>query len=133
MSNKATIQGIYEAFGRGDIPAILEKLSEDVEWEYGIEDTGVPWLQERRGSENVTGFFEAAGGLEFMKFQPKELLESNNIVVALIDVSFKVRSTGRAVEEEDEVHIWHFDESGLVTRFCHRCDTYKHWRATLSD
>lgn len=129
MSNKATIQGIYEAFGRGDIPAILEKLSENVEWEYGIEDTGVPWLQERRGRSSVSGFFEAVGGLEFKKFQPKDLLESNNIVVALIDVSFNVRATGRAVEEEDEVHIWHFDENGLVTRFCHRCDTYKHWRA----
>ncbi len=33
MSNLATIQGIYEAFGKGDVPAILEVLDERVEWE----------------------------------------------------------------------------------------------------
>jgi ketosteroid isomerase-like protein len=29
----ATVQGIYEAFGKGDVPAILEVLADDVEWE----------------------------------------------------------------------------------------------------
>jgi hypothetical protein len=29
MSNLATVQGIYEAFGRGDIPAILDAVADD--------------------------------------------------------------------------------------------------------
>ena len=33
ISNLATIQGIYETFGKGDVPAILEVLDERVEWE----------------------------------------------------------------------------------------------------
>ena len=33
VSNLATVRGIYAAFGRGDIPAILDALAEDVEWE----------------------------------------------------------------------------------------------------
>jgi ketosteroid isomerase-like protein len=28
-----TVQGIYQAFGSGDVPAILERLAEDVAWE----------------------------------------------------------------------------------------------------
>jgi ketosteroid isomerase-like protein len=32
MSNVATVQSIYEAFGRGDIPAILDRISDDVIW-----------------------------------------------------------------------------------------------------
>jgi ketosteroid isomerase-like protein len=33
VSNLATVQSIYEAFGKGDIPAILEVLADDIEWE----------------------------------------------------------------------------------------------------
>jgi ketosteroid isomerase-like protein len=30
MSNSQAVQSIYEAFGRGDIPAILDALADDV-------------------------------------------------------------------------------------------------------
>ncbi len=33
MSNLGTTQAIYEAFGRGDIPFILDQLADDVAWE----------------------------------------------------------------------------------------------------
>ena len=31
--NQALVEGAYEAFGRGDIPAVLGILSDDVEWD----------------------------------------------------------------------------------------------------
>jgi len=33
MGNVATVQAIYEAFGRADVATILEKLDDAVEWE----------------------------------------------------------------------------------------------------
>jgi hypothetical protein len=33
------------------------------------------------------------------------------------------------VAEEHEAHLWHFNEAGKVVRFCHKVDTYQHWRA----
>jgi ketosteroid isomerase-like protein len=33
VSNIATVQSLYEAFGRGDIPAILDMQADDVTWE----------------------------------------------------------------------------------------------------
>jgi hypothetical protein len=69
------------------------------------------------------------GALEIQKFQPKTLMESGNVVVALIDVALVVKATGRSIVEEDEVHVWQFDSQGRVTRFCHRVDTHKHWLA----
>ena len=30
--NVKTIQTVYEAFGRGDLPAILDALTDDVDW-----------------------------------------------------------------------------------------------------
>jgi ketosteroid isomerase-like protein len=129
MSNLQTVQDIYAAFGRGDIAAILNQLHEDIAWDHGMSDTGVPWLQPRTGRAEIPKFFEALGALDFKKFQPKTLLESGNMVVALIDLEFVIKANGRAVSEENEVHIWHFDSQGLATRFCHKIDTHKQWVA----
>ena len=35
MNHIETVQKIYEAFGKGDVPAILGHLSDDADWEYG--------------------------------------------------------------------------------------------------
>ncbi len=126
MSNLATVQGIYAAFGRGDVPAILEHLAEDVVWEYGHNSTDVPWLQPRRGRNAVVGFFEALGGVDFARLDATTFLESGSTVVVLLQLDATVKATGRQVVEEDEVHIWHFDAAGRVARFRHRVDTLQH-------
>lgn len=113
VSNVQTVQSIYAAFGRGDIPAILGHLAENIEWEYGMSDAGVPWLQARKGRAEVPKFFESLGAFDLQKFQPTTLLDGGNVVVALIDVALVVKATGRRrVTEEDEVHIWKFDNQG---------------------
>jgi uncharacterized protein len=129
MSNLQTVQNIYAAFGEGDIPAILAKLADNIDWEYGMKDAGVPWLQRRQGRAEVPKFFESIGVFDFQKFEPKTFLESGNIVIALIDVAFTLKTTGRSVAEENETHIWHFDSQGKVSRFAHKIDTYQHWEA----
>lgn len=125
MENVAVVQQIYEAFGRGDVPAILDHLAEDVEWEYGVNSTSVPWLQPRRGRQGASEFFGYLGGLEVHKFVPKTMLESDDVVVALIDFEATVKETGQRISEEDEAHIWHFAQ-GKVVRFRHRADTHQH-------
>lgn len=125
MQNVDVVGQIYEAFGRGDIPAILDHLAEDVEWEYGVSSTSVPWLQSRRGRQEVSRFFEALGALEIHNFVPKIMLESDDVVVVLIDFEATVRETGQRISEEDEAHIWYFAE-GQVVRFRHRADTHQH-------
>lgn len=130
MSNAKTVQEIYAAFGRGDIPAILSRLSPDVDWEYGQQGkTGVPWLQPRKGRDAVGGFFESLGALDFQKFQPKEIIEGPNVVIALIDIDLKVKSNGNPIVEEDEIHLWRFNDRGEVVRFRHGSDTHAHQAA----
>jgi ketosteroid isomerase-like protein len=129
VAHTDTVQQIYHAFGQGDIQGILNRLAEDVAWEYGARSTDVPWLQPRRGRAQVTEFFHALAALEIRKFQPKVFLENGDVVVALIDVEATVRNTGRDVVEEDEVHIWYFDSAGKVNRFRHRVDTHQQWAA----
>ncbi|MBM3777634.1 MAG: hypothetical protein FJW23_05250 [Acidimicrobiia bacterium] len=126
MAYRDTVLAIYEAFGRGDVPAILAKLADGVAWEYGVNSTEVPWLQPRRGRDGALAFFQSLSAVEITRFQVKTLLDSGPIVVALVDLEGTVRATGRRVVEEDEVHIWHFNEAGLVSRFRHRADTHQH-------
>ena len=129
MGNLDTVQQIYAAFGRGDIPAILERLADSIEWEYGVNSTDVPWLQPWRGRADVAQFFQAVAGLQIHRFEPKTFLEGGDVVVALIDLEATVQATGKRIVEDDEVHIWYFDSHGQVSRFRHRVDTHQHWVA----
>ncbi|MES1245515.1 MAG: nuclear transport factor 2 family protein [Acidobacteriota bacterium] len=126
MGNLATVQQMYAAFGRGDVPAILEHLDEAVEWEYGGNSTDVPWLQPRHGREGAAAFFASLAELDIHRFEVKTLLEGEGVVVALIDIESTVKATGKKVGEEDEVHLWRFNSEGKVTRFRHRVDTHGH-------
>ena len=129
MAHVDTVKEIYGAFGRGDVSAILGRLADRVEWEYGVNSTDVPWLQPRRGRAQVAEFFQALAAIEIHKFQPKTFLEVGSLVVVLVDLEATVRVTGRRIIEEDEVHLWHFDSGGQVNRFRHRVDTQQHWAA----
>ena len=129
MSNVGTVQAIYDAFGRGDVPAILSRLSEKVDWEYGASPNSVPWLQARKGRDGAADFLASLRDLELTRFEPTAFFEGGGTVVVLLDVEGRVRSTGRPITEEDQVHIWHFDDQGMVARFRHRADTLQHQQA----
>jgi ketosteroid isomerase-like protein len=129
VSNAKTVQDIYAAFGAGDIPAILARLADDVDWGYGRAQNDIPWLQRRRGPKEVGAFFESLGALEFHNFAPKEILESDGVVVGLVDIDFTVKATGKRITEEDEVHVWRFNGDGKVARFKEGLDSLAHQRA----
>lgn len=125
MTPIQTVHHLYAAFGRGDIPAILEHLADDVDWEYDSV-APVPWLQPLKGRSQVPRFFDVlATQLEFTRFEPTLVLGEGLKVVSLVDLTVRVRATGREIVENDEVHIWHFNAGGQVQRFRHRLDTWK--------
>ncbi len=124
--NLQTTREIYEAFGVGDVPAILSKLSEDVDWEYASTSDEVPWLRRRYGRDGAAAFFQSLTAIEIHSFSPKALLDGGDVVVVLVDIEFTVKATGKRVVEEDEVHIWRFNSVGKVSRFRHCADTQQH-------
>lgn len=134
----AIVRGIYEAFGKGDIPAILERVSEDVTWEYGHTGHGVPWLLPRKGRAGALEFFgSVAEYLQIESFAPKtfavaETGEGRSVVIVLVDIQAVVKTTGRRYTETDEVHLWHFDPQGRVDKFRHVVDSAQHVAAYAS-
>jgi ketosteroid isomerase-like protein len=120
----ATVGAIYEAFGRGDVPSILEQLDEGVAWDHDAPSHGVPIYEPRTGRAAVAEFFAALQDLEFLRFAPTNFLVGGNQVAVTIDLEVKVRATGRSVSAL-EVHLWTFDdETGKITRFFHAVDRH---------
>ena len=130
MSNLKTVQEIYEAFGKGDIPAILERLAPDVEWESWENNSnvnaGVPWFVPRRGPEEVAEFFAEIGRMEVLDVQVPSLMEGGNQVAAEFIFEAKLPAYGGRSFRDEEMHLWTFGEDGRVIRFRHYVDTAKH-------
>lgn len=125
----ATIQAIYAAFAKGDVPSILAHLAEDVQWEWGwAQDSGIPWYKPGKGRKHVEGFFGALRQVEIKTFQPLALLGDNQWVAVPIDLEAKVVATGRTVKEV-EMHLWGFNEAGKVNKFRHYVDSLAHFKA----
>jgi ketosteroid isomerase-like protein len=60
QQNVALIQSVYDAFKRGDLPFILARLTEDVDWT--LEGPSIiPYAGKRKGIAQVKEFFEALG------------------------------------------------------------------------
>ena len=134
LSPLATVTAIYEAFGRGDVPTILELLADDVVFEddslpSAAQVAGHPLLIARRGKEGAAAFFAELGNYTFHDFQVTDVLAGDGVVTArvIIDVAYPSGARFR----DDEMHLWRFDTDGLVTGMRHYADTAKHlaaWR-----
>jgi ketosteroid isomerase-like protein len=115
----ATVTAIYEAFGRGDLPAILDHLTEDVTWNHqrpghAGQAAGLEIERARTGKAEVAGFFEAVAELEMAEFSVASMLENADQVAAFVDVDYTVRATGRRVVDT-EVHLFTFAPDGRVS------------------
>ncbi len=126
MSNLDTVKEIYGAFGQGDVPAILDKLDDNVEWETETSVQGVPWLEPRRGKANIAGFFEALAPLQITRFEPHTFFESADKVFVLIDLD--ATRDGKSYSIPNNGHLWQFNSPGKVVKFDHVTDTATHWR-----
>ncbi len=97
--NVQVVKQVYTAFGRGDMLAILEMLTDDVEWSVPGSPEVLPWAGQRRGREQVGQFFQAVGGtLEFETFEPQQFIAQGEAVVVL--GTERVRASGRVVETD---------------------------------
>lgn len=127
--NIATVQAIYDAFGRGDVAGILGRLAPDVEWEHDWGAAPLKWYQPRRGRDEVVKFFETLADFEFLRFEPIAFLEGGNMVAVPIHLELRVKANGRLIRDL-EAHLWTFGDDGLVSRMRHLVDSHQFALAT---
>ena len=124
MSNEQTVQTVYGAFQRGDVPAIVALVADDVDWRNdAVESRECPWNGNFSGKAGLPGFFEAVGGeLDIKVFDVKAMVAAGSSVAVWLRIESTVRKTGRALRN-DVVHFWSFNERGQITRYRHFNDT----------
>lgn len=133
--NLATVQQIYDAFGRNDIPAILDRLADDIEWESwaanSAQAAGVPWMRAHKGKAGVAEFFGVVGQFKIRDFQVLNIMPGGNSVAAEFVIEAEV--PGGGVYRDEEMHLWAFDSDGKVKRLRHYTDTAKHIAAAKGE
>jgi ketosteroid isomerase-like protein/plastocyanin len=100
MANLKIVQDFFSAFGKGDIPGVLNTLSEDVDWFIPGPAT-IPYAGQRKGKEEVGKFFVAfSDAVEVKTFEPREFITQKDKLVVIGHEELKVKTTAKDVKNE---------------------------------
>jgi ketosteroid isomerase-like protein len=114
--NTKTVDLLYDAFTRGDIAAILDRVADDVDWATETTSTTAPWWGVRRGRDAVAAFFtDLAGAVEVLEFTPLVQAATDDEVLTVVRFRARMTATGRDVDM-DLHHRWTFRD-GQVVRY----------------
>jgi ketosteroid isomerase-like protein len=107
--NIQTIKEMYEALGRGDVEAILERVTDDVDWSTDAAIESAPWYGPRHGKDGVRSFFEAIGKTgPITEFTPLSFASNHDgDVMVFLRYAFTVTATGKDVAMNMH-HYWKF-------------------------
>jgi ketosteroid isomerase-like protein len=121
QQNLEIVRRGYDAFTRGDIPALLALLSDDVAW----TSSGPPELPTsgvRRGHAQVGEFFAAVDAMhDFQRFEPATFVADGDHVVVLGSETTRMKATN-AVLEHSWAHAFTLRD-GKITAFAEYADT----------
>jgi ketosteroid isomerase-like protein len=96
--NRQFVEQAYATFKAGDIPTLLQSLSEDVTWPLP-EIENVPFAGKRQGRGAVGEFFSTLAGLQDARyFEEREFIAQGDKVVVLGHYVWQVKANGRTIE-----------------------------------
>lgn len=114
QSNIETVQTLYAAFGRGDIPAVIEGLAPDITW-VNPGPAEIRYFGTHHGREavlaNIFGFI--GENMDIQVFTPQAMLSDGDKVVVLLHMEVVLRPSGRRVVQE-VAHAWTFKDGRPV-------------------
>jgi ketosteroid isomerase-like protein len=114
--NIKLIRTAYEAFGRGDIPAVLDVIQDDCDW--GVEASGpiAPYYGTRHGKDEILAFFQELGAtFEVDRFEPTAMAGDGNDVLTVVAYAIRSRATGKTATMNIHHHFKIAD--GKITYF----------------
>jgi ketosteroid isomerase-like protein len=109
--NIATVKAMYEAFGRGDVDAILERCTDDVDWASDVATPTAPWQGPMKGKSELTRFFTGiAGAGTVNEFTPLSFAANDeDEVMVFLHWSFTVSATGKELSSNIH-HFWRLQD-----------------------
>jgi uncharacterized protein len=122
QENVRIVSGIYDAFGKGDVEAVLARMDENIEWNeaenFPYAD-GNPYVGPRAILEGVFGRLMA--DWEGFAVTPEELLDAGDRVVGLGTYTGTYHATRMGVRAQF-AHVWGVRD-GKVVSFQQYTDT----------
>jgi ketosteroid isomerase-like protein len=111
--NVEVVRHAYENFKTGRIGALLEQVSEDVDWRLP-EIEGAPFAGARRGRGQVSEFFTSlTDSQDVVSFEPREFVAQGDKVVALGSYVWRVKSNGREYGGE-WAHVFTIQDGNII-------------------
>lgn len=115
------VQTAYAAFGRGDLPAILSLVSENVDWKF-FGARGLPYTGAFRTKDEVAKWFASIPEVDdILVFEPREFITGGEHVTVLGWERTRARPSGNIFETE-WAHVFTV-RGGRVVRFWAMYDT----------
>jgi ketosteroid isomerase-like protein len=103
-TNTDITKEIFARFGRGDVPAILELLHDDVVIEFYGPST-IPYAGTYRGRSEARRFFETVlASVDIHEFEPQQFIADGDAVVVTGHLRLTARATGGSIES-DFAHV----------------------------
>src|SRR5688572_16872821 len=129
-SNVAVVRGLYDSFGRGDVPAVLAALDSAVEWraaEGMIYADRSPYIGPDAVAQGV--FQRIVSDFDSLAVVPHSFIDAGEMVVVEGRYKGKNRPTGVRVDAQF-AHIYHVRD-GKVVRLQQYTDT-RQWAAAVA-
>ena len=110
-ANIKTIMSVYEAFGRGDVAAIVDAVTDDVDW---AAEAAAPWYGVRHGKDAVGAFFAEFGStMEVEEFTPVSIAANDTDVLTVVRFRSRSRATGKTAAM-DLHHLFTFRDGKIA-------------------
>ncbi len=123
QSNRDIIEGVYAAFARGDIPAVLGAMSPDIVWHEAEHNLpladGNPYIGPQAVLEGV--FMRLGEDFDGFGVVPERYIADGDCVVMCGRYSATARATGLPIDPQ-VVHVWTLRD-GKAIAFQQHVDT----------
>jgi hypothetical protein len=130
-TNGDRTKALYEAFGRGDVPAVLGAFDPQIQWREAETSRYAdrnPYVGPQAVAEGV--FMRIASDVEGFAVVPERISDAGDTVLAEGRYRGTVKATGTALSVQF-AHVWRWRE-GRIVAFQQYTDT-KGWADALGD
>lgn len=123
MSNAAHLKTLYEAFGRGDVPAVVAAMSPDIHWYEAESNPYMPTGEAFVGPNAIVEklFMRLGSEWEGFTIHPKIFHDAGDTVIVEARYNGKYKATGRILDCQ-ACHVWTV-KGGKLVRFQQYVDT----------
>ena len=125
MDNVGFLKGLYDAFGRGDVPTVLGAMSPNMRWLEAESSpymaSGEAWVGPDAVLKNL--FMRLAAEWDDFAVHPKTFHSAADSVIVELRYSGTYKATGKSLDAQG-CHVWDVKD-GKLTRYQGYIDTAK--------